>query len=76
MMERTTLRDRVIQVLVENGHISIEKCDEVDNFDEHGCDWALPLESVQEAQALVRLLTRAIKIADIRTEDEDEEDEE
>jgi hypothetical protein len=67
-MKRTTLRDGIIQVLVEDGSISIEKCESCDNFDDHGCDWSLPLDDIDEAKELIKLLQQAVHVAEIDQE--------
>lgn len=66
-MTRTNIfQDGIIRVTVDNdGDIVIEKCEKYDNF-EHGSDWEMPLDDVDEAKALVRLLQEAISIADAR----------
>lgn len=54
-------------VRVDN-NLTIEKCDGYDNF-EHGADWTLCLDNVQEAKDLIELLTAMI---DELGDDEDE----
>lgn len=66
MTKRTILREKIIQVVVEDDcHISIAKCENHDNFDEHGSDWDLPIDDIDEARALLGLLTKVIEIVDL-----------
>lgn len=78
MMRRTILRDKIIQVVLDGeDSLTIEKCDGYDNFDDHGSDWAIPLDDLDEAKALIALLAEAVRLAELDSdEEESEEDEE
>lgn len=66
MMKRTTLREKLVQVvLCDDNSFSIEVCDECDNFDEHGCDYEIPIEGLDQAKSLLKMLTEAIRIAEL-----------
>ena len=75
-MKRTILRDKIIQVVIDGADsLMIEKCEAYDNFDEHGSDWQLPLDDLDEAKALIELLTEAVRLAKLDTSDEEETEE-
>lgn len=61
-MKRVIFREKLIQVVIEDdSSVSIQKCDGCDNFDDHGSDWEIPLDSIDQAKLLIQLLTKAIE---------------
>lgn len=61
-MKRVIFRDKIIQVVVEDDKlISIQKCDEFDNFDDHGADWTISFDDIDEAKLAIQLLTKAVE---------------
>jgi hypothetical protein len=71
IQRKVVLKHRIIQVVIEEGYAPvIQKCQECDNFDEHGADWELPLDSKIELVALITLLNEALKYMEDTTENE------
>ena len=61
-MKRVIFRDKLVQVVIEDDkEISIEKCDEFDNFDDHGADWTIQFGDIDEAKLAIQLLTKAVE---------------